>query len=234
MGGRLVEHLNRFAVEEQVFPRVEKRVRGERRRRQRRIGITIRLSAFSWAMMRAVSGCRGADVANDVAAGAGPPGLGDRFIAAGVIAVHMRVDDPADRLIRQLPDRVESLPAERSELRVDDHDPFGSREHGRIAAGADDHVDIAADLLNVQLHASKFCVCCAPARVAAAPAAPAMTAAATAARRMVGKNVPHHFPLPGAADSSGHSRTRSELRIHRLGAAAAATRADGASFRTRP
>ena len=58
-----------------------------------------RFSTFSCAMMLAVAGGGGAEVADDVAAGAGPAGLGDRLVAADVVAVHVGVDDVADRRV---------------------------------------------------------------------------------------------------------------------------------------
>jgi hypothetical protein len=72
--------------------------------------------------------------------------------ARDVVAVHMRVHDPADRLVRQLLDDIEELAAERRELRVDDEHTLGAGEHRRVAAFADHHVDVAVDLLHVHLH----------------------------------------------------------------------------------
>ena len=69
-------------------------------------------------------GGRGAEVADDVAAGADAAGLGDRLVAADVIAVHVRVDDVADRRVGDRPDRGQQLRAERRELRVHDQDAF--------------------------------------------------------------------------------------------------------------
>src|SRR5690606_35240648 len=67
-------------------------------------------------------------------------------VAAGVIAVMMRVDDVADRLVGELPDRGEDLVGERSELRVDDQHAVVADLHGNVAAGPDEHVDIVAHL----------------------------------------------------------------------------------------
>ena len=119
------------------------------------VAFTIRFSAFSCAKNPRRVGGRGSDVADDVAAGTVSAGLGDRLVAADVIAMKVRVDDVADRLVAQRADRRQQLVAHVGELRVDDHHAVVADLDRRVAAGADQHVDAAADGHDVDLDAGR-------------------------------------------------------------------------------
>ena len=182
---------------------------------------------------------RRAEVADDVAAGADAAGLGDRLVAADVIAVHVRVDDVADRRVADRADGGEDLRAERRELRVDDHDAFGADVDGRVAAGADEHVDVVAHLDGVDLDVVEVLAAARrPSRRRSA--APTASAAATTATRTVsGKLVcvlivsatllllawrpspvtRRSVAAAAAAESAAFFSDLLELRIHRRGAA---------------
>ena len=103
-------------------------------------------------------GC--AEIADDVAAGAGAAGLGDRFIAADVIAVHVRADDVADGRIGDRADCSQELRAHLRELRIDDHYAFVAELDRRVSARAHDHVDVRPDLHEVHLHVVKVLLLC--------------------------------------------------------------------------
>ena len=100
----LVDDLHRLAVEQELPLVAEERLGRPVAERHRllpgRRSMLSRFSTFSCAMIAAGRRRGRADVADDVAAGAGAAGLGDRLVAADVIAVHVRVDDVADRLRR--------------------------------------------------------------------------------------------------------------------------------------
>ena len=83
------------------------------------------------------------DVAGDVAAGDRAAGLADVLVAADVIGVDVRVDDVADRSARQRADRRQNLVRQRRVLRVDDEHAVLADLDGDVAAGADQHVDVA-------------------------------------------------------------------------------------------
>ena len=99
---------------------------------------------------RRVGRCR-ADVADDVAAGAGAAGLGNRLVAADVVGVHVRVHHVADRFGADRLDGVDELGAERRELGVHHHHALAAHLDRGVAAGADEHVDVAAHRLHVDL-----------------------------------------------------------------------------------
>src|SRR5207249_5402053 len=80
------------------------------------------------------------------------------FVAAGVIAVRMRVDDRGDRFVGDLPDPIEDEPSVTGELRVDDHDTrigdeyagIATREQGAIGgARRRDDVQVVFDFLEI-------------------------------------------------------------------------------------
>ena len=96
-------------------------------------------------------GRRGADSADDVAAGARAAGPGNDLVAADVIAVHVSVHHVADRLARDLADLGEQLPGHARELRVHHEHAFVAGLHGHVAARADEHVDVALHVLDVHL-----------------------------------------------------------------------------------
>ena len=85
-------------------------------------------------------------VVGDLGAGARAAGLGNRLVAADVVAVHVCADHVADRPVADGADRVQDLGAERRELRVHHHDAFVAGEHRGVPAGADEHVDVVAHL----------------------------------------------------------------------------------------
>ena len=99
----LVDDLHRLAVEQELALLAEERLgrpRGERHGRCPAAGgALMRFSTFSCAMIVRRRGRGRADVADDVAAGADAAGLGDRLVAADVVAVHVGVDDVADRRV---------------------------------------------------------------------------------------------------------------------------------------
>ncbi len=98
--------------------------------------------------------CRrcGAEIADHVAAGAGPTGLGNGFVTADVIPMHMGVDDVANRLVADRLDGIQDLRAERRELGVYDHHAVFTGHDRRVPAGADQHVNTVADVDHVLLY----------------------------------------------------------------------------------
>ena len=68
-----------------------------------------------------------------------------------MIAVDVRVDDVADRALRQRADRRQDLVRQRRVLRVHDEDAVVADLDRDVAAGADEHVDVALRRLDVDL-----------------------------------------------------------------------------------
>ena len=77
--------------------------------------------------------------------------LAEVLVAAGMIAVHVRVDDELDRLRRELLDGGGDLVAQRRELRVDHEDAVGPDEHADGAALAVERVELVGDLVGLDL-----------------------------------------------------------------------------------
>ena len=93
----------------------------------------------------------GADVAHHVAAGDGAPGLRQFLVPAGMIAMHVRVDDVADRLVGHGPDRCQNLVAYPRVHRVHQQHTLFAHLHGDVAARADKHINVALDRQHVDL-----------------------------------------------------------------------------------
>jgi len=68
------------------------------------------------------------------------------FIAAGVIAVHVRVDHEANRVRGYLLDRRDDLAGQRSKLSVNEENSVGAGEHADRSALPFERVEIVGDL----------------------------------------------------------------------------------------
>ena len=91
---------------------------------------------------------------------------GERRVAADVIGMDVRVDDEADRPVRQLADLGEQLRRRRRKTGVDDEDAVVADLHGDVAAGAGQHVDVPLhrqhfDRGATRPAAARGCGCCA-------------------------------------------------------------------------
>ena len=147
-----------------------------------------------------------------VAAGDRRAGLLDVLVAADVIRVDVRVDDVADRPLRERADRREDLVRHRRVLRVHDQHAVGADLHGDVAAGADQHVDVALRRLHVDLDVVEILLL----RVRhGAPEPPEPTDA----NAMLNRGAASLLALPSARFGIAR-QLLPVLRIHRLGAAA--------------
>ena len=68
-----------------------------------------------------------------------------------MVGVAVGINNVAKRSLRQRANRRQELPRHRRELRVDHQDAVAADLHGDVAAGADEHVDVALRLLDVDL-----------------------------------------------------------------------------------
>ena len=75
-----------------------------------------------------------------------PAGRRDQLVGAGVIGVHVRVDDDADRLVGDRTDGREHIGATPSSAGIDHEDAFLAGLHDDVSAGADEHVHLALDV----------------------------------------------------------------------------------------
>ena len=113
-------------------------------------GSAMRFSTFSCAMICAELAAACADLRREVAADDRLAGLGHLGVAAGVIGVHVGVDDPADRLVaRDLLDFGNQLVGQRLGHRVHDQHAVVANLHRGVDAAADQHPDVA-------LHVERF------------------------------------------------------------------------------
>ena len=71
--------------------------------------------------------------------------LAEVLVPAGVIGVHVGVDEEADRLGRELLDRSDDLVGQRRELVVDEEDAVGAGEDADVPAGALEIGDLAGN-----------------------------------------------------------------------------------------
>jgi hypothetical protein len=76
---------------------------------------------------------------------------GQRLIAARVIGVGARVDDHADRLIRDCFNGLEHAIGHVGRTAVDEDYAILSDMHRDVAAGTEDHIDVRADLNCLEL-----------------------------------------------------------------------------------
>ena len=83
------------------------------------------------------------NIEGDVAAGNRAAGLADVLVPAGVIGMHVRVDDVANRAGRQRANGRKNLVREWRVLRIDDEHAVLPDLHRDVAARADEHVDVA-------------------------------------------------------------------------------------------
>ena len=84
-------------------------------------------------------------------AACGAAGLADRDVAAGVIGMKVRVDDVPNRLVGQLLDRREQLLAHLRGAGIDDEHALVTDLDRDVAAGAEQHVDVALHREHVNL-----------------------------------------------------------------------------------
>ncbi len=149
---RLVNDFDRFAIEEQLL-----------------FGVCIRVGrpgfargfVFAVGRAHAVEEClirdnRGTlrrarpDVAHHIASRNRHALPGDRFVAANVIRMDVRINDVADGLLGDRADGCEDLVAVRSDARIDEQDPIIARLHRDVAARADDHVNLPLHVHDVK------------------------------------------------------------------------------------
>jgi len=71
----------------------------------------------------------------------------ERVVAAGVVAVVVRVDEVPDRLVRELPNLLDDARRHVLVLRVDDQHRLGPHQHADVAAAAVQRVHAAAQRL---------------------------------------------------------------------------------------
>ena len=84
------------------------------------------------------------------------PAVRQRRVAAGVILVAVRVDDPSDRRCGQRSNRAEDVWRDFGRHRVDDQHSLRANADGRIAARrSDQHVDVSSD--RQEVHAPCRC-----------------------------------------------------------------------------
>lgn len=76
----------------------------------------------------------------------------EEFVPARVVSVVMRVDDEAHRLVGNALERRLNFVSERSVLIVNDHDAVIANGGANVASGAHQHVNIARDFRNFDLH----------------------------------------------------------------------------------
>ena len=79
-------------------------------------------------------------------------------VPAGVVAVIVRVDDEAHRLVGDALQRGLNLVRQRRVLVVDDHDAVLADGRADVAARALQHVDVAGDLGDLDLHFAEVLV----------------------------------------------------------------------------
>ena len=78
--------------------------------------------------------------------------LGEALVAARMVAMEMRVDEIADRLLRDGCDRRRDLVMQRRELAVDHDDAVVAHRGGDVAAHAFDHVGPVPEIGGLHLH----------------------------------------------------------------------------------
>ena len=115
-------------------------------RRQRACGRRRRLGAG-----QAVGGAGGEPVLDVDFGDDGDAVLGERFVAAGMVAMKMRVDEIFDRLVRNRRNRGLDLVMQRRELAVDHDDPVFRHRHGDVSALAFEHIDVVAEIGGLDL-----------------------------------------------------------------------------------
>ena len=143
---RLVQHLHGLAVEVQLLLRGEERVR--RPRGERDLGLTLRWRAHPFHHVLVRPDERGIGrrpgLARDVAAGHRLPCRGHLDVPAGVIAVHVRVDDVADRFVAgDLANLGDELVGQRLDQRVNDEDAVLTHGERGVREPSDRKVDVA-------------------------------------------------------------------------------------------
>ena len=82
--------------------------------------------------------------------------LAEVLVAAGVVAVQVRVHDELDRLRRELLDRGGDLVAQRRELRVDHEDAIGPDQDADGPALAVERVELVGDLVGFDLNLAEI------------------------------------------------------------------------------
>ena len=88
------------------------------------------------------------------------PGRGHLRVAAGVIGVRVRVDDPADRLVaRDLLDLGEQLVGKRLGHRVDDQHALVADLDRGVEPAANEHPDVALHVERVDRRMSSSALC---------------------------------------------------------------------------
>ena len=142
-----MNQLDRFVVEEELLVVTEEGVGRPRGERPRRRFARRRAHAPEDVLVREDVGRVQPEsrVAWSVSAER-PAGRRDQLIGAGVIVVHVRVDDEADRLVRDRADGGEHVGATPSSAGIDDEDAFLAGLYDDVSAGADDHVHLALDV----------------------------------------------------------------------------------------
>jgi hypothetical protein len=130
---RYVVQKDRFAVEVEIAPRLEEGV-------ERHLGHGPVLGRHAREHVLVRDDRR--RIAVDRHAG-----LRDGLVAARMLAVRARVDDPADRRVRDLANRGQHGLARRRRPRVDDENAVRADLHGDVGARAVQHVDVALDVV---------------------------------------------------------------------------------------
>jgi hypothetical protein len=150
VGVREVDDLNTFAIEEDVFFIADECIRGPRFGCNG-IRALRRAHAVEDVLVGNDLGTFGgiANICGDVAAGDGTAGFAEGLVAVGVVAVHVRVDDVADRTFRNGADRGDDFVGKRGIHRVDEKDAVAARLHRDVAAGTNQHVNVALHGKNV-------------------------------------------------------------------------------------
>ena len=141
---RLMQHLNGLSIHEQILllgekgigrPGIERHSRLLLRHSQENVLVSNDPGAFA----------RIGDGSRDVSSRDGAARPREVRVAPGVIAVDVGVDDVANGLVRQLPNRREHLAAEFGKHGIDHDHPVVADLDGDVAAHTHQHVNVALD-----------------------------------------------------------------------------------------
>ena len=151
---RLVDDLQRLPVEEELLLLRDVGVGRPRGRRERRLLPGGRAHAVQDVFVRDDAGADARARAH-VAAGDGAAQLPDEVVATHVVRVHVRVDDVANRLVADGADGGHDLLGVGRETGVHQQHAVVAHLQRDVAAGADQHVDVALHVQDVELGVSR-------------------------------------------------------------------------------
>src|SRR4029453_3862417 len=127
--------LNRLAVEKDFLFQREERIGGPGADRHRSLPASWCAHSVQHVFMRdhrRTLARAGADRSHDIATGYRTAGPGEVLVPSGVIWMDVGIDNVAERLGGELPDRRQNLVAQLGELRIDQQDALVAHLQGDV------------------------------------------------------------------------------------------------------